>query len=368
MHILILMLLFAQDAYLQELSRAEIIKEDLKRAIKDLGSQWPTQIDKARSELLELGKQAIGELITALKDPKPSVRFNACEILGELRAQTAIYAIAQLLEDPDEYGISIAACAARSLGKIASSEAIPYLIEALKAEKVKLDVELRYELITALGKLRATKAKDLIKKYLDDKSTTYLTKKMVMFAALDALGKLRANELVDEIAKILDDKSTKEEWSAQTAQLKAAEVLQRITKNDFGPILEPEDEKTKQTLKKWQEWWQARKKKKEEEKRLKEAREKTKNAIKDLVKALELFRANEGRYPEKLQDLLKKPPYAKKWKEGGYLKELPKDGWGRNFIYKSPGTAGEPFELVSYGADGKEGGEGPAKDIKAPKR
>jgi general secretion pathway protein G len=347
----------------QKLSREEIIQQDIKSALERLGSEWATQTDQARQELLEFGKKSVPVLIEALGNYKASVRFNACEMLGELREQGAIYAISRLLDDPDEYGISIAACAARSLGKIGDESAIPILMKSLESEKAKLDVELRYEAINALGVLRAVEGKDLVKKFLDDKATTYITKRMVMFAAVDTLGKLRANEYVNDIARLLDDKTTKEEWSGDTAELRSAKILERLTGQNFGLLLDADDEKTKETLKKWHEWWDARKKREEDEKKLKEAVESTRNKIKEVIKALELFKANEGRYPEKLADLVTKPAYAQKWPEGGYFKELPKDGWQKEFILKIPGRDGQPFEIVSYGADGKEGGVGADEDI-----
>jgi general secretion pathway protein G len=44
------------------------------------------------------------------------------------------------------------------------------------------------------------------------------------------------------------------------------------------------------------------------------------------------------------------------------MKKVPKDAWGREFIYESPGRNGD-FDLFSYGADGQEGGEDSNSDI-----
>lgn len=44
--------------------------------------------------------------------------------------------------------------------------------------------------------------------------------------------------------------------------------------------------------------------------------------------------------------------------------DIPKDGWGNDFVYMAPGPNGKPFELISYGSDGVEGGTGNAADIK----
>ena len=42
---------------------------------------------------------------------------------------------------------------------------------------------------------------------------------------------------------------------------------------------------------------------------------------------------------------------------------IPTDSWGREFVYVSPGPDGEPYDLISYGSDGQEGGTGNAEDI-----
>jgi general secretion pathway protein G len=94
----------------------------------------------------------------------------------------------------------------------------------------------------------------------------------------------------------------------------------------------------------------------------------TKTQIELLGSALDGFYLDVGRYPttsEGLNALLEKPANVpeNKWK-GPYLpkKIIPKDAWGNEFIYKSPGENGL-YDLLSYGADGQPGGEGDAKDI-----
>jgi len=44
--------------------------------------------------------------------------------------------------------------------------------------------------------------------------------------------------------------------------------------------------------------------------------------------------------------------------------DVPKDSWGNEFVYVTPGPNGKPFDLISYGADGAEGGSGNDEDIK----
>jgi general secretion pathway protein G len=77
---------------------------------------------------------------------------------------------------------------------------------------------------------------------------------------------------------------------------------------------------------------------------------------------IELYRLEVGRYPESLQALVKQPGGVDKW-NGPYIKEADlKDSWGNDYRYTVPGQ-GKAFDLVSLGADGREGGEGENKDI-----
>ena len=92
----------------------------------------------------------------------------------------------------------------------------------------------------------------------------------------------------------------------------------------------------------------------------------TKAQIELLGAALDDFRLDNGRYPttaEGLQALREQPQDMKTW-SGPYLpKPVPKDPWGFDYHYKSPGDHGA-YDLFSYGMDGAEGGEKPMdKDI-----
>lgn len=89
----------------------------------------------------------------------------------------------------------------------------------------------------------------------------------------------------------------------------------------------------------------------------------TKKAIEDAVKAIVQFRTEQERYPEKLVDLVARPGYpVKNWPKDGYLKSVPEDGFHNPLSFRIPGTGGEPFDLLSLGADAAEGGEGPDED------
>lgn len=82
--------------------------------------------------------------------------------------------------------------------------------------------------------------------------------------------------------------------------------------------------------------------------------------MENISAALDLFHLDTGRYPvtqEGLTALVRAPIDAMGW-NGPYLKgaTVPNDPWGRAFYYRAPGQS-VPFELGSYGPDGREGGK-----------
>jgi general secretion pathway protein G len=83
--------------------------------------------------------------------------------------------------------------------------------------------------------------------------------------------------------------------------------------------------------------------------------------------ALDMFKLEVGRYPnssEGLNALMTAPGGLQGW-NGPYMKDkggLPKDPWNNDYRYNSP-TANGGYEIISLGADGREGGDGAAKDI-----
>ena len=83
----------------------------------------------------------------------------------------------------------------------------------------------------------------------------------------------------------------------------------------------------------------------------------------NLKDAVQRFYMDCSEYPASLDDLMTKTSNSK-W-EGPYLdaKNLPKDGWGNDFIYNCPGADGQPFDILSYGADKTSGGEGYNTDL-----
>ncbi len=90
--------------------------------------------------------------------------------------------------------------------------------------------------------------------------------------------------------------------------------------------------------------------------------------------ALQAYYIDCGRYPTEEQGLLalwQKPymsPVPAAW-NGPYTDaEIGKDPWGEDYVYKVPGENNLPYSIISYGADGKEGGEGNDEDIVSWKR
>jgi general secretion pathway protein G len=89
----------------------------------------------------------------------------------------------------------------------------------------------------------------------------------------------------------------------------------------------------------------------------------TKANLKSLAAAVNQFKMdNKERYPtddEGLMALIEQPSDVYIWEPGGYLEttELPKDGWGNDFIYEAFPESGKPFVIRSMGPDGEEGTE-----------
>lgn len=78
-----------------------------------------------------------------------------------------------------------------------------------------------------------------------------------------------------------------------------------------------------------------------------------------LSNAVEMYYVEMGKYPQTLNDLTMKTD-----KSGvKFIKKVPKDPWGNEFVYRLPGLHGEDFSISSLGADGQEGGDGRNADI-----
>jgi len=88
--------------------------------------------------------------------------------------------------------------------------------------------------------------------------------------------------------------------------------------------------------------------------------------IGQISQALDLYKLETGRYPtsqEGFQALITAPTGVNNW-NGPYWKkdQVPKDPWNNEYKYMAPGQHGA-YDIISLGADGREGGEGPNRDI-----
>jgi general secretion pathway protein G len=83
--------------------------------------------------------------------------------------------------------------------------------------------------------------------------------------------------------------------------------------------------------------------------------------IATIADAIEAFYTAQGRYPTNQEGLAVMAD-----KSGGaepLLKQMPVDPWGHPYQYNCPGRNGEPYEVICFGADGREGGDGADADI-----
>jgi hypothetical protein len=293
------------------------------------------------------------------RDAKPSVKRACCEILGRIRDphKDAVNALIEKLKDPDEYGESVAAAAARALGNIGAEAAAGPLLEVLKGRAVDVDKVLKVEAIRSLGILRSADAVELLRKALDDKKTASVAENddvapLVAAAAADALGAIRAKEATDDLGAKLADTTTNPS-STQQLGVHAARALQRILSAELatktekddarkGTLTGSQDEITK-TLEAWRKWWDGLKVKKDIEK--------TKADLVKVAAAVEAFKKANGKLPEVLDYLKNKPDYAKDFPKDGYFAGDLKDAWNRAYNFRVPGTGAE-FDVFSYGQDG----------------
>jgi len=85
-----------------------------------------------------------------------------------------------------------------------------------------------------------------------------------------------------------------------------------------------------------------------------------------IAQALDLYRLDSGAYPTTPQGLAAlvvrptAPPVPPRWRDGGYVDQVPPDPWGNVYVYVA---TRDRFVLKSLGADGVEGGEGNAADV-----
>jgi len=91
-----------------------------------------------------------------------------------------------------------------------------------------------------------------------------------------------------------------------------------------------------------------------------------KTDLNNIVQALKFYKIDNQRYPtseQGIQALMQKPtsePIPINWR--AYIDKLPKDPWGQQYQYLNPGVKNE-IDVMSFGADGKAGGDGKNSDV-----
>lgn len=93
----------------------------------------------------------------------------------------------------------------------------------------------------------------------------------------------------------------------------------------------------------------------------------TRTQISNIMNALDQYKLDNHKYPstdQGLDALVDKPSVGNpppNYPEDGYIKKVPKDSWGQQFNYASPGTHGKKVEVWSSGPDEAEGNEDDVK-------
>ena len=92
----------------------------------------------------------------------------------------------------------------------------------------------------------------------------------------------------------------------------------------------------------------------------------TRTQISNFMTALGTYKLETGVFPsteQGLRALRVKPEGVNLW-GGPYMpKDIPKDPWGHDYVYRFPGEHGDEPDIISYGADGQAGGDGINADI-----
>ena len=92
--------------------------------------------------------------------------------------------------------------------------------------------------------------------------------------------------------------------------------------------------------------------------------------IQGLSTAAKKFYLDNGYYPsteQGLQALVQKPTVGripKHYPSDGYISKIPADPWDNEYVYLAPGQHGS-FDIISFAADGEEGGENENADVQS---
>lgn len=348
----------------QDRTREEILAADIQAAVTNLGSDNYWDAAMARAELMILGRRAVPALLEAHKknsggaldedDRSIRVRYFVCEILGEIRSDSdeAVGLLIEALKDRGRFGTTlVATAAAGSLGKLGSERGIGPLLDAMASKTAERDKIFLGEIVVALGNLRALQAAPQLLKLLDRTDLTAEEEperqraRSLACLAAEALGKLRSADAVAPLIRKIQS-PVRDPLTDEPMEAFVVGALRRIV----GDLAAKSDEE----IRAWAMDEKQKLDKEEREKAAESARAKTRERMRAVEGGLEKFNAQKGKYPARLAEL--RPD----WLESD---DLLKDGWGNDFSYKAPGTGGAPFDLVSFGADGRELGAGPDEDI-----
>lgn len=334
-------------AALIALSLQDPLEAELARIEELLAAQQASQYFRGRQALIELGADAIPWVLERLQSPDSTgqVKFLLCDALGEIRQNRTDVSemLLGMLNDEDEFGLSVASVAARALGLIGARQAIPALVEVLGDEARVDDTALLWESITALGRLRAVEAAASIRTFLDSEAETPLRARLQV-AAIEALGKLQDREAIDRLGELLEVE-TMDSWTRAHVQDHAALALERITGESKGDPFNPVEEQRLNALNGWRAWLDAE-----------HRAPRTRELMNRIAAAIDAWRAAHNN---------ENPPTLAALTEGENpaLAEVPHDAWDHEFVYRLEGIGGATYDLVSFGRGGEAGGRDGERDL-----
>jgi len=348
----------------QDQSRDQIIEADIKSAVDKLGSDNYWDAAMARAELMNFGRRVVPALIEAYNknrgaaldedDKSIRVRYFVCEILGEARADSpeAVDLLISALKDRGRFGTTlVSTSAAGSLGKLGSERSIQPLLDEMAGKAAERDKIYLGEVITALGNLRALQAGASLLKLLDrtdltaDDEPEKQRARAIACIAAEALGKIRHKDAVTPLIRKVD---------AEVRDPLTDEPMETFVVAALRRILPDQAAKTDEEIRTWAKDERDKIEKAEREKAAAEARAKTLDRMKTIQDAVAKHKTQKGSFPARLADL--RPDLLES-------DDALKDGWGKDFSYKTPGTGGAEYDVVSFAADGKEWGAGIDEDV-----
>ncbi len=348
---------------------------DIEKAMTNLYSDKHAESEYGKQELTEIGRRAVPRILAELARQRDAARTNQirvrrilCEILGDIRdnSQPVLDALTGRLADAAEHGLTVAAAAAGALDRIADDRTVGALVTALTSKQAETDKWLAYYCIHALGVMRAPQAEAALKKALEDENAAAQIAgedaHLIAAAAADAIARIRAKGTVDALGNLLM-KDRKDPYSSQVLGVHAARALEKVMGESKG-ALEGDQTTINASLLAWRKWWGAEQTKKHSGT--------TRTRLEQISAALEAYKKDHAKYPAILGYLCVKPVDHKgPWPEGGYYKgegfdsktnEI-KDAWNRALRYDTSGANGAPFDVVSWGGDGRAWGKGDGADL-----